>query len=133
MAQQAAQQPHQLQQQDMRSCAPRRSSHHSWSGAPRSFPGGAGAGSGPDLFGRFEAPAGPELWSNLPQQLQGVPGSAAAAAAVAAADSLLPPMVGRVSQPRLSGHGFLDPQHLGGRASECAVGSFQTCATRSSG
>lgn len=120
MMQQAAQQPHHLQQQDMRSCTPRRSSHHSWSGAPRSFPGGAGAaGSWAELSGGFEGPAVPEVWSNLPQQLQGVPSSAAAAA-----DGTLPPMVGRVSQPRLSGHGFLDPHHLGARASECGVRSW---------
>jgi hypothetical protein len=113
---QQAQQSHhhqqqQEQQQCVRSCTPRRSSHHSWSGAPRSMPGAPAATA--DMFGGIETPGGLAAG-----EMQAAEQPEAAAAAAAEVDEAFPPMFGRVSQPRMSGHGFLEPQHLCARSSK---------------
>jgi hypothetical protein len=115
------QQQEQLQQpRSMRSCAPRRSSHHSWSGAPRSFPGASEGDQDP--FEGLEEPNGPAGWStDILAAAETAEAADAGAARVGEGDTgagagQVP--VGRVMQPRASEHGFIVPQHLGGRTGE---------------
>jgi hypothetical protein len=138
--QQQQQHMHQQFQQDsmLRSWSPRRSSHHSWSGAPRSLPAaaaapaaaaGTAAGGGP-----MEFPSGVGGCAAWDLQLQGLaavvadvaagrydnmPGAVAEGVTGVTADAAAGVPFRRVSHPRISNHGhFLEPQQLTARASK---------------
>jgi hypothetical protein len=131
--QQQQQHVHQQFQQDsmLRSWSPRRSSHHSWSGAPRSLPAAAAGAAGGSPM---EFPSGVGGCAAWDLQLQGLVAGVADVAAGrfdnvpgAAAEALTAePEAGvpfrRFSQPRISNHGhFLEPQQLTARASKWTV------------